>query len=102
MDTSSAAQLAFVLGGFLGQDVALERLTAFDAATSANDEAFLRAALGLHLWHDYSLSYETRCFPVEKLATPAPLFIGDDFHCFGIPAVPLRRNATNSFFLGFG
>ena len=43
--------MAFHLGGLLGQDVTLEGLTTLDAATSANLEALLGAALGLHFGH---------------------------------------------------
>jgi hypothetical protein len=55
MDTCRPAQLTLVLGGFFGEDVALERLTAFDGATGADDETFLRTALGFHLWHNNSI-----------------------------------------------
>jgi len=55
MDTSRATQLTLVLGGLFGKDMALERLTALDAATSANDEAFFRTAFGFHLWHNNSI-----------------------------------------------
>src|SRR6218665_982117 len=44
-------QMAFVSGGHLGQDVALERLAALDGATGTNTKALFRAALGLHFWH---------------------------------------------------
>jgi hypothetical protein len=57
MNACWAAQMAFVLGGFLGQDVALERLAALNAATWANAKTFLRAALGLHFGHDCSEIY---------------------------------------------
>jgi len=55
MDTGRPAQLALVLGGLLGEDVALERLTAFDAATGADAKALLRTAFGFHLWHNNSI-----------------------------------------------
>jgi hypothetical protein len=44
-------QVALVLCGLLGEDVALERLTALDGATRANAKTLFRAALGLHLGH---------------------------------------------------
>jgi hypothetical protein len=43
--------MAFHFGCLLGQDVTLEGLTALDATTSANREALLGAALGLHFGH---------------------------------------------------
>jgi hypothetical protein len=57
MNVHSTAQLAFVLGGFLGQDVTLEGLTALDGATGTNAEAFLRCALGLHFGHVHAPSW---------------------------------------------
>jgi hypothetical protein len=45
------AQVAFIFGGFLGQNVAFESLTAFNSSTWTNAKAFFRAALGLHLGH---------------------------------------------------
>src|SRR5205823_4230299 len=52
MDSGGPAQMALVLGGLLGEDVALERLRALDAAAPAHAEALFCAALGFHLWHD--------------------------------------------------
>ena len=52
MDCFRSAQLAFGLGGFLGQDVALERRTTLDGSTRTHAKPLLRAALGLHFWHD--------------------------------------------------
>jgi hypothetical protein len=43
--------MAFVFGGFLRQDVALERLTALDGTTGTNTKALFSAALGLHFGH---------------------------------------------------
>src|SRR6218665_1290763 len=51
MHGGSATQVALVLRGLLGQDVALERLTALDGATRTNAKTLLRAALGLHFGH---------------------------------------------------
>jgi hypothetical protein len=58
--------MAFIFGGFLGQDVALERLAAFHSAAWANAESLLRAALGLHFGHDCSeisvlITFEAFC-----------------------------------------
>jgi len=52
MDSHCTAQLTFVLGGLLGQDVALERLTAFNGTTRTDAEALFGAAFRLHFWHD--------------------------------------------------
>jgi hypothetical protein len=47
----SAAQLAFVLRGLLGQDVAFERLAPFNGAAWSNAKPLGRAFLGLHFGH---------------------------------------------------
>jgi hypothetical protein len=74
MDTSRATQLTLVLGGFFGKDVALERLTALDAATGTDDEAFLRTALGFHLWHNDSILFDDAGRSLaETLENPEPL-----------------------------
>jgi len=52
MDTDCTAQLTFVFGSFLGQDVALESLTTFDSSTWTYTEALFRAAFRLHFWHN--------------------------------------------------
>jgi hypothetical protein len=57
MDTDSTAQLTFVLGGFLGQDVALERLTALDGTTRTDTKALFGAAFRFHFRHDTYLSF---------------------------------------------
>jgi hypothetical protein len=51
MNSSGTAQVAFIVGGLLGQDVTFEGLTALDGATWTDAEAFLRRALGLHFGH---------------------------------------------------
>ena len=45
------AQLAFPLGAFLGENMALERLAAFKAAAACAPEALGRAAVGFDFWH---------------------------------------------------
>jgi len=57
MDSHGAAQLTFVLGGFLGQDVTFERLTAFNGTTWTDAEALFGAAFRLHFWHDTICPY---------------------------------------------
>jgi hypothetical protein len=56
MNRRRAAQLTLGLGGLLGQNVALERLTALDGAAAANLKALGSAFLGFHLGHDDSLN----------------------------------------------
>src|SRR5438093_2930183 len=72
----SSAQMAFVLGGFLGEDVALERLRALDAPTGADLEALGRAALGLHFGHCTApvLAW-WRVAPTERFPTSTPLLL---------------------------
>src|SRR5882724_12399428 len=54
MHGNSTTQLALVLRGLLGQDVALERLAPFDGAPRTHAEPLGRALLGLHFGHDCS------------------------------------------------
>jgi hypothetical protein len=51
MDTDSTAQMAFIFGGLLGQNVTFEGLTAFNGATWTDSETLFSAALGLHFGH---------------------------------------------------
>jgi hypothetical protein len=51
MNSSRAAQVAFIFGGLLGQNVTFEGLTALDGSTWTYAKAFLRRAFGLHLGH---------------------------------------------------
>src|SRR5512139_2519124 len=44
-------QLTLTLGGFLGEDMALERLAALEAARTVGTKPLFCAALGLHLRH---------------------------------------------------
>src|SRR5688572_18151271 len=52
-------QVALVLRRLLGEDVALERLTALDGATGTDAKTLLRAALGLHLGHFTAPCFDT-------------------------------------------
>jgi hypothetical protein len=52
MDIHSTAQLAFILGSFLCQDVTLEGLTALDGSARTYAKALFGAALRLHFRHD--------------------------------------------------
>jgi len=51
MDFRGTAQLTFGFGGFLGQDVAFERLTALDGPTRTYAKALFGAAFRLHFRH---------------------------------------------------
>jgi hypothetical protein len=51
MHSGGAAQMAFIFGGLLGQDVTFEGLAAFNGSTWTDTEALLGAALGLHFGH---------------------------------------------------
>src|SRR6185503_13152690 len=51
IDPRGSAKLALVLGGTLGEDVALARLVALHRAAAADPEALGGATLGLHLGH---------------------------------------------------
>jgi hypothetical protein len=51
MYRDGTAQMAFILGGLLGQDVTLEGLSALDGSTRTNTEALFGAAFGLHFGH---------------------------------------------------
>ena len=57
MNLSRTTQLTLVLGGFLGEDVALKRHGAFDGATTAWLEPLGGATLGFHLWHVLPFHY---------------------------------------------
>jgi hypothetical protein len=51
MHIHCTAQMAFVFGGLLGQDVTFEGLAAFNGTTWTDAEALFSAALGLHFGH---------------------------------------------------
>jgi hypothetical protein len=56
MHSGRPAQLAFIFGGLLGQNVTFEGVTAFDGTTRTDAEAFLRRAFGLHFGHFHAPS----------------------------------------------
>jgi hypothetical protein len=62
MDFRCTAQLTFGFGGFLGQDVALERLTALDGSTRTYTKALFGAALRFHFRHDNSVLSDSSIF----------------------------------------
>jgi hypothetical protein len=55
MNFSRTTQLTLSLGGFLGQDMALERLRTFDASASTHNKAFFCTAFCLHFRHNNSI-----------------------------------------------
>src|SRR5690606_2920225 len=67
-----APQLALVLGGLLGEDVALERLAALDRAARTNAEPLGRALLRLHLGHGSTLNLASRPIEVTRSRPSAP------------------------------
>jgi hypothetical protein len=90
--------LTLALGGFLGKDVALERLAALDATTGADNETFLRTALGFHLWHNNSILFDDAGrFLTGTLENPEPL-IWDSLHYHrnGKSLAPLRYKIISS------
>src|SRR5690606_3701912 len=52
MNSGDTAQLPLVLGGFLGEDVALERVASLDRPAAADLKALGSAFFGLHFRHD--------------------------------------------------
>jgi hypothetical protein len=68
--------MAFIFGGFLGQNVTFESLTAFDGTTWTDAEAFFRRALGLHFGHLHAPFYIVlvrRLQSICSLDGPEPL-----------------------------
>jgi hypothetical protein len=58
MNIRNTAQLAFVLGGFFGQDVTLKSVTTFNCSARANAKAFFGRTLRLHFWHNFTACLE--------------------------------------------
>ena len=69
------SKISLLLGGLLGQDVALERLTALDGATRTNAKTLFRAALGLHFGH---VNAPSKCVPGAVPESPARLLASGD------------------------
>ena len=85
MDSCRTAQVAFIFGGLLGQNVTFEGLAAFNGSTGTDAEAFLRRALGLHFGHLHapsSIVLVRRTENFSVLVGPEPL-IGNRLtaHC---------------------
>ncbi len=77
MHSHRTTQMAFVLGGLLGQDVTFEGLTALDGATGTNAETLFRAALGLHFGHfnaPFCRAREAFADPSTNLQAPSHFF----------------------------
>src|SRR5580692_6715791 len=72
MNCRRTAQMAFVLGGFLGKNVALEGLTALDGTTRTHHEALCSTLLGLHLRHETTPLLDGYGCAVGQLAITRP------------------------------
>src|SRR6266446_1505403 len=98
MHRRGAAQMPLVLGGLLGEDMALERLRALDRAAGAHLEALGGATLGLQLGHCLTPSFDMAtggsCGALANLGTT----------CFeSVIASPYGEAAGfDSFFGSFG
>ena len=79
MNLSRTTQLTLVLGGFLGEDVALERHGALDRAAATRLESLGGAALGLHFWHD------------GTFLTTLPHQVVEPFHAWYLKSTCLHR-----------
>ena len=78
-DIRGTAQSAFQLGGFLGQNVALESMTTFNGTTRAHAKTFLRGAFGFHFWHNH-LSVRTASNINRIAGGNDALLLGACFH----------------------
>jgi hypothetical protein len=79
MNSDCTAQMAFIFGGLLGQNVTFEGLTALDGATRTNAETLFGAALGLHFGHSMLLFICAReaLRTFRRLDGPEPLVSGE-------------------------
>lgn len=55
MHIDGTTQLTFIFGGFLGQNVALERLTTLYCSTWTYAKALFGRTFRLHFWHNISV-----------------------------------------------
>ena len=55
-DLALLAEVALALGGLLGEDMALEGLSAHELTRAGAAETLLGAAVGLHLRHEFLLN----------------------------------------------
>jgi hypothetical protein len=81
-DIRGTAQSAFQLGGFLGQDVAFERMTTFNSTTRTHAKTFFRRAFGFHFRHNH-LSFWTASNKNRIAGGNDTLLLGACFHLFG-------------------
>jgi hypothetical protein len=68
MHCNGTAQMAFVFGGLLGQDVTFEGLAAFHGAAWTDAKTLFGAALGLHFGHLDAPFQLSREVSAKKLA----------------------------------
>ena len=78
-DIRDTAQSALQLGGFLGQDVALESMATFNGTTRAHAKTFLRGAFGFHFRHNH-LSFWTASNINRIAGGNDTLLLGACFH----------------------
>src|SRR5690606_35578514 len=90
MHLHRAAQLALVLGGLLGEDVALEGLATLDRAARTNAESLGRALLRLHLGHGNTCSSAPRPIRVTRCRSGMP-------GCPGVPGIPEPGCGSHAF-----
>ena len=99
MNIGCSPQLTFVLGGFLGQNVALKCLTTLDCTAWAHAKTLLRAAFGFHFWHNNFLPsravllfYDYRWQQtLTALGCPHSLLISNGIEAIASRGVPLVR-----------
>src|SRR5581483_10279521 len=101
MDVLRAAQVALVLGRLLGEDVALVRLGALDAAAGPDLQALGGAAFGLHLGHCLTPSWMATGGSGGALETSAPLVMKPPSQCEATGFVSFGSFFTSSFLTGF-
>jgi hypothetical protein len=57
-DHTRVGQVAFLLGGFLGEDVAVESVLPLDPARPRERETLLGGRIGFHFWHCSKIFYQ--------------------------------------------
>ena len=101
MDGFSPAQVALVLGGLLGQDVALERLTTFDGTAGADHKALGSAFFRLHLRHfAYSIKFAAAGGPTWTLKTTPSLVKAVENSLAHLKNTAAMQRDIQLFFLG--
>jgi hypothetical protein len=90
MNRSRTTQLAFPLGAFLGQNMALVRLTAFETAIAGASETLGRAAVGFDFWHLFAptltIKIPEKITQQGKMHGPEELCASYDFKMLAAPS----------------